>query len=159
MYIADMHCDTIMKIWLDRREGKELYLRDTSKAEAETQIAVANAQKEVIAAEMEAERVRNEEKEKANKINKENCLNSVGDNPTITGNTSKKDYSVNKKGTVYEEWREATWNPSTNTCSLLTRHRDCKDIKCNVESFLCKPRRCRDGKWGSWTEKPQEIVF
>lgn len=38
MYIADMHCDTIMKIWLDRREGKELYLRDTSKAEAETQI-------------------------------------------------------------------------------------------------------------------------
>ena len=22
MYIADMHCDTIMKLWLDRREGK-----------------------------------------------------------------------------------------------------------------------------------------
>ena len=28
MYIADMHCDTIMMIWLARREGKEAYLRD-----------------------------------------------------------------------------------------------------------------------------------
>ena len=30
MYIADMHCDTIMLIWLARREGKEAYLRDAS---------------------------------------------------------------------------------------------------------------------------------
>lgn len=148
---------------IDATHAQELenqtYAAEQAKVEAETQIAVANAQKEVIAAEMEAERVKNEEKEKANKINKENCLNSVGDSPTITGNASKKNYSVNKKGTVYEEWREATWNPSANTCTLVTRHRDCKDIKCNVEYFLCTPRRCRDGKWGSWTEKTQEITF
>ena len=30
MYIADMHCDTIMLIWLARREGKEACLRDAS---------------------------------------------------------------------------------------------------------------------------------
>ena len=28
MYIADMHCDTIMMLWLARREGKEAYLRE-----------------------------------------------------------------------------------------------------------------------------------
>ena len=148
---------------IDAAHAQELenqtYAAEQAQAEAERQIAVAEAQKSVVEKEMELEKTRNEEKEKANKINKDNCLNSVGDNPTITGNTSKKDYSVNKKGTVYEEWREATWNPSTNTCSLLTRHRDCKNIKCNNESFLCKPRRCKDGKWGSWTEKTQEIVF
>ncbi len=132
---------------------------EDQKYAAESQIAAAEAQKEVVAAEMEAERVKNEAKEKANKINKDNCLDSVGDNPTKSGNTSKQEFSVNKKGTVYEEWVEATWNPSTNTCSLLRRHRDCKDIKCNSESFLCKPRRCKDGKWGEWVETPQEIVF
>ena len=30
MYIADMHCDTIMLIWLARREGRTLNLRDTA---------------------------------------------------------------------------------------------------------------------------------
>ncbi len=30
MFIADMHCDTIMKIWLEKREGRTLLLRDGS---------------------------------------------------------------------------------------------------------------------------------
>ena len=30
MYIADMHCDTIMQLWLARREGRTLGLRDTA---------------------------------------------------------------------------------------------------------------------------------
>ena len=132
---------------------------EDQKYAAESQIAAAEAQKEVVAAEMEAERVKNEAKEKANKINKDNCLASVGDGPTISGNTSKKDWSVNKKGTVYEEWREATYNPSTNTCKLVTRHRDCTDIKCNSPWFMCTPRRCTDGKWGAWNETSQDIVF
>ena len=41
MYIADMHCDSIMKIWLARREGKELALRDSSEGCEEMQIDVA----------------------------------------------------------------------------------------------------------------------
>ena len=32
MYIADMHCDSIMKIWLARREGRIVRLRDSSEA-------------------------------------------------------------------------------------------------------------------------------
>lgn len=38
MYIADMHCDTIMLIWLARREGRALNLRDTSGSGEELQI-------------------------------------------------------------------------------------------------------------------------
>ncbi len=132
---------------------------DAIDAAHEQELEEAKAQGEVIKAEMEAERIRNEEKEKADKINKENCLNSVGENPTISGNTSKQNYSDNKKGNVYEEWREAIYNPSTKTCSLLTRHRDCKDIKCDTQWFLCTPRRCKDGKWGEWKETTQEVTF
>lgn len=38
MYFADMHCDTIMQIWLAQRSGKHLELRDTSGMEGELQI-------------------------------------------------------------------------------------------------------------------------
>ena len=38
MYIADMHCDTIMLIWLARREGRALNLRDTAGSGEELQI-------------------------------------------------------------------------------------------------------------------------
>ncbi len=34
MYIADMHCDSIMKVWLARREGRNISLRDSSNAPA-----------------------------------------------------------------------------------------------------------------------------
>ena len=38
MYIADMHCDTIMLIWHARREGGSISLRDTSASDKELQI-------------------------------------------------------------------------------------------------------------------------
>lgn len=44
MYIADMHCDTIMELWLARREGKPAQLRDTRKNEKELQVDVRKLQ-------------------------------------------------------------------------------------------------------------------
>lgn len=38
MYFADMHCDTIMEIWLSRRAGGSLALRDTTGGEKDLQI-------------------------------------------------------------------------------------------------------------------------
>lgn len=38
MYIADMHCDTIMKIWFSHRGGKPLHLKDTEKSYEELMI-------------------------------------------------------------------------------------------------------------------------
>ena len=38
MYIADMHCDTIMMLWLAQREGRKLSLRDTRNSDQNLQI-------------------------------------------------------------------------------------------------------------------------
>ena len=38
MYIADMHCDTIMMLWLAQREGRKLSLRDARNSDQNLQI-------------------------------------------------------------------------------------------------------------------------
>ena len=127
-----------------------------AQAQADAAKATAEAQKEVIAAEAEAEKVANEKKAEATKQNKEACLASAGEGATVSGLTATKDNSVNKKGTVYEEFKTATFDQSTNTCTLVTKHRDCNNIKNNNND---NKRSCKDKKWGSWTESSQVITF
>ena len=45
MYIADMHCDTIMLIWLARKEGIDLSLRDTGYGDKKLQIDLLKLKK------------------------------------------------------------------------------------------------------------------
>ena len=126
---------------------------------AETEVLIAEKQAEIEVVKAETEKTKNEAKQAAAAVNKDACLASVGDKPVITGLTATQDYSVNKKGTVREEFKTATYDQSTGICTLETKSRDCKDIKCNNTSFLCKPRRCKDKKWGEWTTNKQELQF
>ena len=45
MYIADMHCDTIMLIWLARKEGIDIDLRDTGYGDKKLQIDLLKLKK------------------------------------------------------------------------------------------------------------------
>ena len=150
--IARINAETEQQIKLASSEA------EIEKIKADAQIKIAEAQ-----ADLELKKAENDvkiaEKQAAVAINKDACLNSVGDNPKISGLTSTQDYSVNKKGTVREEFKTATFNQSTGECKLETKARDCKDIKCNNQSFLCKPRRCKDKKWGDWKITEQFLQF
>lgn len=126
---------------------------------AETEVLIAEKQAEIEVAKAETEKTKNEAKQAAAAVNRDACLASVGDKPVITGLTSTQDYSVNQKGTVREEFKTATYDQSTGICTLETKSRDCKDIKCNTTWLLCKPRRCENGKWGDWKTNKQELQF
>ena len=97
-----------------------------------------------------------EKQRQKNLANKDNCLKSVGDNPSVSGMTATQDYSVNQRGTVYDEIKTATYNQAENKCVLCTKHRDCSDIKNNGND---KKRRCKEDKWLEWSETCQEITF
>ena len=45
MYIADMHCDTIMKIWFSHRRGRPIPLRDTRGSDEELMIDLTKLRK------------------------------------------------------------------------------------------------------------------
>ncbi len=132
---------------------------DLELQKAENEVKLAEKQAEIEKVKADTAKATNEAKQAAAKVNKDACLKSVGDKPKISGMTATQDYSVNKKGTVRDEFKTATFNQETNTCTLETKWRDCTDIKCNSTWWLCDPRRCKDGKWGEWKESSQTLKF
>ncbi len=124
-------------------------------ADIAAKVIEIKSKEEKIAAEQQAEAQR--------ESNRQYCLTNAGLSQDAAkadkNNTYTSHSSTNEKDNVNEITTSATYDAVANTCTVIKKRRDCKNIKCNKTNWLlCPTRRCKDNEWGDWYETYNNVI-
>ncbi len=139
------------------------YNAQIDKINSENNKMLADIAAKVIEIKSKEEKIAAEQRAAAQReSNRQYCLTNAGLSQKAAeadkNNTYTSYVPTNEKDNVNEITTSATFDAVANTCTVIKKRRDCKNIKCNKTNWLCPTRRCKDNKWGDWYETYNNVI-